>query len=149
MDVDVDTCAAVTRVGVDTPGDDGGGEEGAAAAAVPSAAFRDAATEIGALANTLLWRHLAPTAPDTLACFPATEADPFALGGGGGVSPLPDLLFSGNASAFGTAVIGGTRVVTVPSFATTRTVVLVNLTSPTLEVQPVTFQVGVLNTTTS
>jgi hypothetical protein len=31
------------------------------------------------MAMTLQARHLAPTAPDTLACYPFTDADPFVL----------------------------------------------------------------------
>ena len=31
------------------------------------------------LANTCMWRHLAPTAPDTLASYPFSEMDPFVM----------------------------------------------------------------------
>jgi DNA polymerase delta subunit 2 len=35
-----------------------------------------ASPELDALTNTLLWRHMAPTAPDTLTCYPFYEVDP-------------------------------------------------------------------------
>ena len=117
----------------------GVGDAGRAAAASAAASAAARVPALGALINTLMWRHLAPTAPDTLACFPATTVDPFVLADD---EQLPALLFSGNAPAFATALVGGVRVVAVPAFATTRTAVLVDLASPTLEVQPVTFTFG-------
>ena len=44
---------------------------------------------IDILSDTLMWGHLAPTAPDTLACYPFTTTDPFVLG------DVPDVLFAG------------------------------------------------------
>lgn len=34
---------------------------------------------IDVLTNTLYWRHMAPTAPDTLSCYPFSELDPFVI----------------------------------------------------------------------
>ena len=93
------------------------------------------------LAATLEWGHLAPSAPDTLACYPFYDRDPFLVQG------RPHLLFAANQPAFQTALVvspGGaaTRLLLVPSFATTGTLVLVNLR--TLACHPVTFSTAQL-----
>ncbi|KAH3742747.1 DNA polymerase delta subunit 2 [Pelomyxa schiedti] len=87
--------------------------------------------------KTLEWRHLAPTAPDTLGCFPFVEDDPFIL------DQCPHIYFAGNQHEFATNTINGEsgqRVVTVlvPDFATTQTIALVNLR--TLAVTPFYFR---------
>src|SRR5690606_6894879 len=43
-----------------------------------------------ALENTLRWGHLAPTAPDTLACYPFYYEDPFVI------EQCPHVFFAGN-----------------------------------------------------
>jgi len=88
------------------------------------------------LEKTLEWRHLAPTAPDTLGCYPYTQNDPFIL------SECPHLYFSGNHPKFSTKLYEGkdgqkVRLVTVPRFSDTKTIVLVNLR--TMECRPVSF----------
>ncbi len=98
------------------------------------------------LAAALEWGHLAPSAPDTLACYPFHDRDPFLVGG------TPHILFAGNQPAYASALLRGapaggapgatTRLVLVPSFATTGTVVLVNLL--TLACHPVTFSTAPL-----
>jgi len=85
----------------------------------------------------LRWRHLAPTAPDTLPCFPFAMDDPFVL------TESPHVLFAGNQLRYGTRLVKGAggqrvRVVAVPSFARSRTAVLVNLR--TLRCHPLSFQ---------
>ncbi|WAR62383.1 hypothetical protein PtB15_14B478 [Puccinia triticina] len=84
------------------------------------------------LATQMLeWGHIAPTAPDTLHCYPLRDQDPFVLG------QLPDVFFVGNQPAFGTAlrVFGPpekpsrTRVVLLPRFSKTGTIVLVHPTT--------------------
>ena len=40
--------------------------------------------------RSLQWRHLAPTAPDTLPCYPFCDTDPFVLG------ECPHVYFVGN-----------------------------------------------------
>ena len=42
------------------------------------------------LQQTLEWRHLAPTAPDTLSCYPFCDTDPFVL------DSCPHVYFVGN-----------------------------------------------------
>lgn len=87
------------------------------------------------LADNMLQRHLCPTAPDTLACFPYVDKDPFIL------RETPHIYFAGNQAEFAEEeVIDGDRkvkVVSVPAFAKTGAIVLINLS--TLECSPVTF----------
>lgn len=89
------------------------------------------------LGSLLRWRHLAPTAPDTLAAYPYYDNDPFILGS------TPHVLFAGGQPAFATALVEGDggspscRVVAVPNFCSTGCVVLVNLS--TLACHPVYF----------
>ncbi|KAG8217429.1 DNA polymerase alpha/epsilon subunit B-domain-containing protein, partial [Butyriboletus roseoflavus] len=93
---------------------------------------------------TLKWRHIAPTAPDTLWCHPYRERDPFVL------DETPDIYVVGGMSEFATALVGSEqdgkrkrsrqcRVVLLPSFAETGTLVLVNMR--TLDVRCVNFGV--------
>ncbi|KAF7301784.1 Glutamate decarboxylase [Mycena indigotica] len=77
---------------------------------------------------TLRWRHIAPTAPDTLWCHPYFEADPFLI------STTPDLYLVGGQRSFGTKVVTEKgndkkkcRVVLIPRFAETGIIVMVNL----------------------
>lgn len=90
-----------------------------------------------AMANrTLEWRHVAPTAPDTLWIYPFPDTDPFII------SHRPDVYIVGNQPQFETAIVGGddpTRIVLLPNFATTGTVALVCL--ETLEIKTVNFEV--------
>ena len=92
------------------------------------------------------WRVVAPTAPDTLGCYPYQEKDPFVL------SEAPHLYVVGNQPAYATRLCqeqnGGAggqqvqvRAVCVPTFATTGTAVLVDLNSPTLATQAISFKV--------
>lgn len=78
---------------------------------------------------TLQWAHMAPSAPDTLWCYPFKASDPFVL------RASPDVYVVGNMPAFESAVVdapctgGGTRpirVVLVPSFHERHEVVLLN-----------------------
>lgn len=50
--------------------------------------------DVDILETHLLWRHISPTAPDTLQCFPFAERDPFV------VDELPHVYFSGNSEYF-------------------------------------------------
>ncbi len=89
--------------------------------------------------RTLEWGHLAPTAPDTLWCYPFKSSDPFVL------KERPDVMVVGNQPRYATALYRfddeeggeegeegeakGCRVVLVPEFAKTKQVVLLNLAS--------------------
>lgn len=96
------------------------------------------ATRAAALRATLEYEHIAPTAPDTLECFPVPmePGDPMII------KECPDVYFAGNQPAFETDVVvsqdgGVTRLVAVPTFSTTHTVVLIDL--DTLEPRTMTF----------
>ena len=91
---------------------------------------------LGTLAHSLQFQHLAPTAPDTLGCYPFASTDPFVL------DECPHLYFAGNQPRFGTTEITGSegqrvRVVLVPDFEKEHTCVLVSL--DTLECRPISF----------
>ena len=99
--------------------------------------FSDLDDSCEILQRLLTWRHLIPTAPDTLASYPYNDCDPFIL------EEAPHVLFAGGQAAFGTAWVEGeegqkVRVVSVPEFSKTGTMVLVNIR--TLEVQPISFE---------
>jgi len=91
--------------------------------------------ELDALRRTLLWRHVAPTAPDTLGCYPFLDKDPFVM------ETRPDLYLAGNCSRFDSCWVPspsgvegeGTLCVTVPRFDLTQTAVIVNLRTMTAE----------------
>ncbi|GJQ12237.1 hypothetical protein GpartN1_g4028.t1 [Galdieria partita] len=82
--------------------------------------------------NMLSLRHLCPTAPDTLPCYPYYEEDPFVL------KECPHIYVVGNQPAYGTRLINsngvGVRLVCVPDFSTTGQVVLLNLRTLTPQI---------------
>ncbi|KAK9478819.1 DNA polymerase alpha/epsilon subunit B-domain-containing protein [Lipomyces japonicus] len=87
--------------------------------------------------HTLQWQHAAPTAPDTLWCYPFVDRDPFIL------SETPHLYFAGNQPKFDTKLVKGdanevVRVIAVPEFSKTSEIVLVDIS--TLECQVVKFE---------
>lgn len=89
------------------------------------------------LDKTLQWGHLAPTAPDTLGCYPYYDVDPFII------TECPHIIFSGNQEKLQHKIHKGpdgqrVLVLTVPRFCTTGTVAIVN--TRTLEAYPIVFQ---------
>jgi DNA polymerase delta subunit 2 len=89
--------------------------------------------------DTLRWRHLAPTAPDTLWCYPYFEKDPFVL------QKSPHIYVIGNQPDYGTMLVEDEkgqpiRIIMVPRFVQSQTIVVLN--TKTLEVQPVSFKVS-------
>ncbi|KAH8917836.1 hypothetical protein BT69DRAFT_1248348 [Atractiella rhizophila] len=82
------------------------------------------------------WAHDAPTAPDTLACYPFQNTDPFVM------DACPDLYVVGNQQKFETRLMEGeqgqkVRIVMLPRFRQTGELVLVSLKS--LDVKVVKF----------
>ncbi|KAF5530733.1 DNA polymerase delta subunit 2 [Fusarium mexicanum] len=80
---------------------------------------------LGMMEAMCRWRCCAPTAPDTLWSYPFQDDDPFVM------QTCPHLYFVGNQPHFSTKVIHGpegqsVRLVTVPSFAETKELVLVD-----------------------
>ncbi|KAI9812536.1 MAG: hypothetical protein M1832_000386 [Thelocarpon impressellum] len=80
----------------------------------------------------LRWRICAPTAPDTLWCYPFQDKDPFVI------EESPHVFFVGNQPRFDTMVIDGNagqqvRLIAVPKFRETGEVVLLDL--ETLDVE--------------
>jgi len=98
---------------------------------------REEPNRLDLLANTLTWRHCAPTLPETIACYPYKTSDPFIL------DASPHIYFAGNQPEFADRLVTdekegiATRVIQVPSFAETKSIVLVNLR--TLECEPISF----------
>ncbi|KAM6500832.1 DNA polymerase alpha/epsilon subunit B domain containing protein [Amanita muscaria] len=92
-------------------------------------------TRLDVLEATLRWRHMAPTAPDTLWCHPYYTKDPFLL------TSTPDLYIVGCQKMFGTRLIKQNqqrcRIVMVPNFSNTGILVLVNVR--TLDVRTIRF----------
>lgn len=98
---------------------------------------------------TLRWRHIAPTAPDTLWCHPYFAKDPFVI------PQTPDIYVIGNQPAFATKLVTEdgdpdaeddwdkvpkrSRIVLVPNFRESGILVLVNMR--TLDVRRVQFAV--------
>ncbi|KAL7098057.1 hypothetical protein ACP275_10G181600 [Erythranthe tilingii] len=90
------------------------------------AIYSDASSRIDFLERTLKWRHIAPTAPNTLGCYPFTDRDPFF------VEACPHVYFIGNQDKYETSLIEGSenqvvRLISIPRFAETGTAVVMNL----------------------
>lgn len=82
---------------------------------------------------TMKWQNIAPTAPDTLWCYPYTDKDPFVL------DKWPHVYIVANQPYFGTRVveIGGKniKIISVPEFSSTGMIILLDL--ETLEAETV------------
>ncbi|XP_076073903.1 DNA polymerase delta subunit 2-like [Mytilus galloprovincialis] len=88
------------------------------------------------LDKCITWGHIAPTAPDSLGCYPFYKEDPFII------TECPHIFFCGNQSSFGSKIHKGPNgqeilLVSVPKFCQTATCVLVNL--KTLDCHPMEF----------
>ncbi|KAK5173591.1 DNA polymerase delta small subunit Cdc1 [Saxophila tyrrhenica] len=88
----------------------------------------------------LRWRLVAPTAPDTLWCYPFQDGDAFVM------EECPHLFFVGNQPKFETGLVEGpggerVRVVAVPGYRETGEVVVVDLESDELGVEVVRVEV--------
>lgn len=90
-------------------------------------------SRLAILESTLRWRHMSPTAPDTLWCHPYLSEDPFIF------YETPDLYIVGGQKRFGTRLVVDDelhdeqkrktrcRIVMVPHFSRTGVLVLVNM----------------------
>ena len=110
--------------------------------------FSNFSNDLDVLQRTLEWQHLAPTAPDTLACYPFYKRDPFVLDD----KLCPHVLFSGNMDAYDDRLIKGengqmVRLIAIPKFSESRSVVLLNL--KTLESSEMTFQLDGMDVATT
>lgn len=88
--------------------------------------YADIGSSVDILSAMLQWRHLVPTAPDTLIALPQTDADPFVI------DQAPAVLFAGNQASYGTRLVTGpegqrVRLVALPVFSKTGTAVLVDI----------------------
>ncbi len=93
------------------------------------------------LHNTLIWRHMAPTAPESLGCYPVTDFDPFVL------DKTMDVYFAGNQPSFSTQLLeteegGRTRLVCLSPLADRGEAAIVDL--ETLDCTPLSFSAGML-----
>ncbi|ORZ39519.1 DNA polymerase alpha/epsilon subunit B-domain-containing protein [Catenaria anguillulae PL171] len=110
--------------------------------------YLDPPSRLSLACHFLTWRHIAPTAPDTLWCYPYVDKDPFVL------VRRPKVFAVGNQPHFETCLYDDNegahdhpesrdhakvRVVLVPEFRTSGQLVLVN--TKTLEYHVVTLDV--------
>lgn len=99
------------------------------------------ATRLSIAESTLRWRHVAPTAPDTLWCHPYFTTDPFIL------TETPDIYAIGCQPRFSTRLVKQNsrkcRIILVPGFAETGVLVLVSL--KTLDTRIFKFSVEGMN----
>ena len=89
---------------------------------------------LSVMETMLRWRNVAPTAPDTLWCYPFQDKDQFVIENG----HCPHVFLVGNQPRFESVVIEGpeeqkVRLVTVPSFRESGRVILID--ADTLEVE--------------
>ncbi|SPN97254.1 related to dna polymerase delta small subunit [Cephalotrichum gorgonifer] len=94
---------------------------------------------LGMMEGMCRWRCVAPTAPDTLWSYPFQEDEPFVI------KSCPHVYFVGSQPRFSTKTIQGpdgqsVRLITVPSFAETGEIVLVD--AETLEASVVRIVAG-------
>lgn len=89
----------------------------------------------------LRWRHLIPTAPDSLSTYPFVDEDPFVL------ERTPDVLFVGGCGeevetrlCVDEKTGVRCRVVSVPAFSKKKVMVLVDVRSADLEVECIEFE---------
>ncbi|XP_060208323.1 DNA polymerase delta small subunit [Lycium barbarum] len=88
--------------------------------------YSEANNNIEFMERTLKWRHLAPTAPNTLGCYPFTDRDPFY------VETCPHVYFVGNQNKYESRLIKGSegqmvRLICIPRFADTGVAVVLNI----------------------
>ncbi|XP_056171047.1 DNA polymerase delta small subunit isoform X3 [Syzygium oleosum] len=85
--------------------------------------YSEAKNKLEFMERTLRWRHLAPTAPNTLGCYPFTDRDPFLI------ESCPHVYFVGNQDKYETQTLEGSegqlvRLICIPNFCETGTAVV-------------------------
>ncbi|XP_066359753.1 DNA polymerase delta small subunit-like isoform X2 [Miscanthus floridulus] len=88
--------------------------------------YSDAKDKLEFMERTLRWRHLAPTAPNSLGCYPYTDKDPFL------VESCPHVYFVGNQDKYETRLLEGpekqkVRLISIPRFSESGAAVMLNL----------------------
>ncbi|THU56700.1 hypothetical protein C4D60_Mb11t19970 [Musa balbisiana] len=61
--------------------------------------YSEAKNKLEFMERTLRWRHLVPTAPNTLGCYPFTDKDPFLI------ESCPHVYFVGNQDKYETTLL--------------------------------------------
>uniref|UniRef100_A0A803QP04 DNA polymerase delta small subunit n=1 Tax=Cannabis sativa TaxID=3483 RepID=A0A803QP04_CANSA len=87
--------------------------------------YSEAKDKLEFMERTLKWRHLAPTAPNTLGCYPFTDMDPFLI------ESCPHVYFVGNQDKYDSRLITGSegqmvRLISIPKFCETGVAVVVS-----------------------
>jgi DNA polymerase delta subunit 2 len=98
--------------------------------------YSEAKDRLEYMERTLRWRHLAPTAPNTLGCYPFTDRDPFFI------EKCPHVYFVGNQKKYETRLMKGSdgqivRLICIPIFSETGVAVVLNMRN--LECHTLTF----------
>ncbi|XP_057547394.1 DNA polymerase delta small subunit isoform X2 [Amaranthus tricolor] len=88
--------------------------------------YSEAKDKLEFMERTLRWRHLAPTTPNTLGCYPFTDRDPFVI------ESSPHVYFVGNQDKYESRLVKGpegqiARLITIPKFCETGVAVGLNL----------------------
>lgn len=88
--------------------------------------YSEAKDKLEFMERTLKWRHLAPTAPNTLGCYPFTDRDPFFI------ESCPHVYFVGNQDKYETKLMKGSegqvvRLICIPRFSETGIAVVMNI----------------------
>lgn len=91
-------------------------------------------TTLQLLEETLKWRHIAPSAPDTLWSYPTPDDDPLVI------REMPHIYFAANQPSFGVEKTDSSLLISVPKFAQSHQLVLVDLS--TLDAETITFDVN-------
>lgn len=93
----------------------------------------DESVSLTCMEATVNWQNIAPTAPDTLYCYPFNDCDPFTL------TETPHVYFTGNQPSYQSKVVDAgdckVRIFTVPKYSNTGQIVL--LDTQTLETEVV------------
>lgn len=88
--------------------------------------YSEAKDKLEFMERTLRWRHISPTAPNTLGCYPFTDRDPFFI------ESCPHVYFIGNQDKYATRLIKGSegqvvRLICIPRFGETGIAVVLNM----------------------